>query len=267
MRFVGFFGAMVLAGSAAAQQAPADLDTLARSLANPLASSTTVGSEIRLAAGEGQGRHGLVNEIGMQRPFSLPQAWMIATITKLPITITRNSDQYTGVGDLTFNTFLVTPPRNNLYIGLGLTSSMPTATRAGLGSRNWEAGPAAGIYYQDEKFTTGLRLGQRWTVAGPSNTPRTTNSALLGQFSMGLGNGWSTGVSTDTQYDWETTGRSRWTVPISASLGRVFNFNNNYATEISGFATHYALTGGPLRSVWEVGFNLILVVPRGFLFR
>jgi hypothetical protein len=267
MRFAGFYAAMLLAGGAAAQQAPINPDALARSLANPLAGSTTISTEMRLAAGEGQGRHGLVNEFTILRPFSLPEAWMIATFTKLPVTMIANSHQYNGLGDVSFDAFLVTPPRDNLYLGLGFTSSMPAASRAGLGSRNWEAGPAAGIYFQDDTITTGLRLSQRWTMAGPTNYERTTISMLNAQFSLGLGNAWTTGVSTELRYDWETSGRFRWTVPLTASLGRVFTINDEYAAELSGLVTHYALTGGPQRSVWEIGLSLTFVVPRGFLFR
>jgi len=267
MRFAGYCGAMMLAGGTAAQQVPADPNALARILANPLAGSTTFSTEVRLTAGEGQGRQGLVNEFSMQLPFSLPQGWMVATDTKLPVTITQNSDAYLGLGDLGFNAFLVTPPRNNLYLGVGLTSSMPAASRAGLGTRNWEAGPAAGIFFQNDLITTGMRLGQRWSLAGPSHNPRTSVSVLAARFSLGVGEAWNTGVSTESYYDWQSSGRFRWTVPVTASLGRVFTFNDDFAIEMAGLVTHYALPGGPQRSVWEVGLNLTLVVPRGFLFR
>ena len=265
--FGGGLAGGVLTGSALAQQPPADANALARSLANPLARITTISSELRLAAGQGQGRHGLVNQFTVIKPFELPQSWAVITRTNLPISITQYSREYVGLADIAFGAFLVTPPRSNLYAGVGVTSSLPAATRAGLGSRNWEAGPAAAFGYQDGAISTGLLLGQRWTLGGPAGVTRTTRSVLQGQFSFGLGDGWNTGVSTDTRYDWEAKGRFRWTVPVTFSLGRVLTFSDDRAVQIGGLVTHYALTGGPQRAVWEVGLNLGAVVSNGFLFR
>ncbi len=267
MRIAWFCCGLALAGSAAAQQAPADANALARSLANPLARITTVTSEIRLAAGQGQGRHGLVNEFTAIKPFELPQSWAVITRTNLPISLMQASRDYVGLADIGFGAFLVTPPRNNLYAGVGLTTSLPAATRAGLGSRNWETGPAAAIGYQDDAISAGLLLSQRWTLGGPSAATRTTLSVLQTQFSFGLGEGWTTGVSSETHYNWEESGRLRWTLPITFSLGRVFTFSDDRAIQIGGLVTHYALTGGPPQAVWEGGLNVAVVVPNGFLFR
>lgn len=267
MRWAAIPGGLAWAAAAAAQQPPADANALARSLANPLARITTVSSEIRLAAGQGAGRHGLVNEFTAIKPFELPQSWAVITRTNLPVSLMQGSRDYVGLADIGFGAFLVTPPRDNLYAGVGVTASLPTANRAGLGSRNWEMGPAAAIGLQNDTISTGILLSQRWTLGGPAAATRTTVSVLQGQFSIGLGDGWSTGVSTDTQYDWEATGRHRWTVPLTASLGRVFTFSDDRAVQLGGLVTHYALPGGPQRAVWEVGLNLAVVVPNGFLFR
>lgn len=58
IRFFGLWLAalccgLVLAGAAAAQQAPQDPNALARALANPVANVASLATEIRLAAGQG----------------------------------------------------------------------------------------------------------------------------------------------------------------------------------------------------------------------
>ena len=55
-------------------------------------------------------------------------------------------------------------------------------------------------------------------------------------------------------------------MPVTASLARVFTFSGDRAAQIGGPVTHYAATGGPQRAVWEVGLNVAVVVPSGFLF-
>ena len=92
-------------------------------------------------------------------------------------------------------------------------------------------------------------------------------TALRSQIAVGLGDGWSAGVDGEIDYDWEGTGRFRWTVPVSLTLSRVFTFSDARALQIGGLITHYALTGGPQRAVWEFGLNLTFVVPPGYFFR
>jgi hypothetical protein len=247
--------------------APLSANTIGRSLANPLARLTTISTELRLAAGMGDGRHGLVNETVLVKPFELPDSWAIITRAALPVALVENSRSYVGLTDATLAAYLVTPPRGPWYAGVGPTMSLPTANRPGLGSRNWELGPAAAFGYQSESITSGILVSQRWTLGGASAGPRTTLSVLQGLFSFSVTEDWSAGISTETHYDWEGHGRQRWTVPITLSLGRVFTLGNDRAVQVGGLATHYIMPGGPQRAVWEFGLNLAFVVPNGFLYR
>ena len=267
LQLVAMCCGLVLAADAVAQQAPEDPNALARTLANPLASETSLTTEVRMAAGQGLGRQGLVNEVTFTKPFALPQSWAIITNTVMPTTIRQNSAEYWGLGDSNVAAILVAPPRNNVFVGAGVVTVLPSATRADLGARNWVAGPLFGVGYQDDVISAYLRLSQRWTLGGPTGQTRTTLTALRSQFSAGLGNGWSAGVNGDAEYEWEGTGRARWTVPVSLNLNRVFTFGDAQALQIGGLITHYAMTGGPQRAVWEFGLHLTLVVPRGYFMR
>lgn len=272
IRFFGLWLAalccgLVLAGAAAAQQAPQEPNALARALANPLASVTSLSTEVRMAAGQGLGRQGLVNEVTLTKPFALPQSWAIVTNTVMPTTIIQNSAEYRGLGDANVAAVLVAPPRDNVFVGAGVVTFLPSATRAGLGARNWVAGPVVGVGYQDDVNSAFLGLNQRWTLGGPNGQTRTTLTSLRSQFSAGLGDGWNAGVNGEADYDWEGTGRARWTVPVSLTLSRVLTFSDDRALQIGGLITHYAMTGGPQRAVWEFGLNLTFVVPRGYFLR
>lgn len=257
---------LALAGAAAAEPPPQDRDALARALANPLASVSSLSTEVRLAAGQGMGGHGLVNQLTMTKPFELPQSWAIVTNTVLPTTIMQNSREYWGLGDANIAAVLVAPPRDNVFVGAGVVTQFPSATRAGLGSRNWAAGPVLAVGYQDDVISASLKLTQGWTLGGPTGQTRTTLTALRSQISVGLGDGWSAGVNGEADYDWEGSGRSRWTVPVSLTLSRVLTFSDDRAVQIGGLITHYALPGGPQRAVWEFGLNLTFVVPQGYFF-
>jgi len=258
---------LALAGGAVAQQAPGDPNVLARSLANPLASVTSLSTEVRMAAGQGLGRHGLVNDVTLTKPFELPQAWAIVTNTVLPTTIIQNSAEFRGLGDANIAAVLVAPPRDNVFVGAGVVTVLPSASRAGLGARNWASGPFVGVGYQDDVISANLKLSQGWTLGGPAGQTRTTLTALRSQFSAGLGDGWSAGVNGEADYDWEGTGRARWTVPVSLTLSRVLTFSDDRALQIGGLITHYAMTGGPQRAVWEFGLSLTFVVPRDYFLR
>jgi hypothetical protein len=267
LRLAAMCCGLALAGGAVAQQAPEDPNAVARSLANPLASVTSLSTEVRMAAGQGLGRQGLVNEVTLTKPFALPQSWAIITNTILPTTIMQNSAEYRGLGDASIAAVLVAPPRDNVFVGAGVVASLPSATRAGLGARNWSAGPVVAVGYQGDVITGNLKLLQGWTLGGPVGQTRTTLTSLRSQFSVGLGDGWSAGVNAEADYDWEGTGRARWTLPVSLTLGRVFTFSDARALQIGGLITHYAMTGGPQRAVWEFGLNLTFVVPRGYFLR
>ena len=162
---------------------------------------------------------------------------------------------------------LVAPPRNNVFVAAGVVTQLPSATRVGLAPRNWAAGPLAVVGYQGDVISANLKLSHGWTLGGPTGQTRTTLTALRSQISVGLGDGWSAGVNSEMDYDWEGTGRARWTVPVSLTLSRVLTLSNARALQIGGLITHYALPGGPQRAVWEFGLNLTFVVPRGYFLR
>ena len=267
LRLAAMCCGLALAGGAAAEQAPEDPNQLALTLANPLASVNSLTTEVRLAAGQGGGRQGLVNDVTLTKPFELPQSWAIVTNTLLPTTIMQNSNEYWGLGDMNVAAVLVAPPRDNVFFGAGVVTQLPSATRAGLASRNWAAGPVIAAGYQGDVISASLKLSQGWTLGGPTGQTRTTLTALRSQIAVGLGDGWSAGVNGELDYDWEGTGRSRWTVPVSLTLSRVFTFSDARALQIGGLITHYALPGGPQRAVWEFGLNLTVVVPQGYFFR
>jgi len=272
MRYLVFWLAamcceMALAGGAAAEAPPEQPNAMALTLANPLASVNSLTTEVRLAAGQGLGRQALVNDVTLTKPFELPQSWAVVTNTILPMTMMQHSNEYWGLGDMRVAAMFVAPPRDNVFVGAGVITQLPSATRAGLASRNWAAGPVLVSGYQGDLISASLKLTQGWTLGGATGQTRTTLTALRSQFSVSLGNGWSAGVNGEADYDWEGTGRARWTLPVSLALGRVFTFSDGRALQIGGLITHYAMTGGPQRAVWEFGLNLTFVVPRGYFLR
>lgn len=254
----------LIPASAMAQDRPArgarDASGPARSLPHPLPRITSPGAVIRLAAGMGDARHGLLRDATLSKPFALPASWAVRMRGVLPVSVIGAWPSHLGPGGIAVPAFPVTPPRGALHAGVGPALPLPTADPPGPGSRHWGGGPAVAMGHPADGITAGSPLSQRWSLAGPSAGSRNHVSLLPALFSLGLGEGWSSDLGGVTDHDGDGHDRQRWMVPVSLSRPGAFPFG-------TARAMHHAMPGGPQRAVGEFGLNQAVLVPNGYRLR
>ena len=105
-------------------------------------------------------------------PFKLTKDWKVLTRPTVPVQFstpiptgikpdgTVDFDYESGLGNISLP-LLFTPvpkPGEACSFGFGPTFQFPTRTPAELGTKTWEAGPAAVFSYKTKKFTAGLSV-------------------------------------------------------------------------------------------------------------
>jgi hypothetical protein len=98
---------------------------------------------------------------------------------------------------------LVTFDRSWGRFGVGAVALLPTGTD-GLSAEKWAIGPAAGFTAKSGKLLWGAFNQNVFTIAGDNDMPDVNSSILQPIATIGLGNGWSTGLSEmSITYDWD----------------------------------------------------------------
>jgi hypothetical protein len=149
-------------------------------------------------------------------PFRLGGTNNIARLT-LPY-ITDTPSGASGVADATiFNltTFDTTWGR----WGVGAVALLPTG-EGDVSAEKWALGPALGFTVQSGGLLWGAFNQNLFTIDGASDKPDVNVSTLQPVFNIGLGNGWSTGLSEMVvTYDWDDGAFS--SLPLGVKLSRL----------------------------------------------
>jgi hypothetical protein len=248
--------------STAAAQATGSAEEVAQTLANPAARVTALTGQLRIQPGAGDGRTNSQLRLQPVIPVGLPNGWALLTRTILPVQLNQHPQDAFGLGDTSFNAYVIPPPSGAWFFGVGPSVSLPTTTQRSLGSRNYAAGPSAIVARQGNPITVGFLGTQLWTVAAPDASPlRTTTSTFQPFAAYNLGQGRVATVNTELTYNWELPAGRQWTVPVSAGLTQVLPFGDNFL-QLGGAVTHYAVPQQGGGGGWEFRLNATLVLPR-----
>ena len=173
-------------------------------------------------------------------PFELGGVQNIFRITLPYFTETPSGDS--GLSDtVLFN--LVTFDRDWGRFGLGAVALLPTGAE-GLSAEKWGIGPAAGFTAKSGKLLWGAFNQNIFSVAGDDEMPDVNLSILQPIASLGLGNGWSTGLSEmSATYDWD---QNDWiSLPLGVKLAKLHRFGTTpvqFTAQIEhNFADDYAV--------------------------
>ena len=177
-----FFGT-----SALAQQ------DLAKQLANPLASLTSVPFQFNYDSNIGQNREGDGLKINVQPviPFKLNSNWTLISRTIVPVIyqndVAPNSGTQFGLGDTVQSFFLSPSPvplggGANLIWGAGPALLLPTGTGPLLTAHEFGAGPTAVALVQQGPWTVGILSNHIWSIGnqGASGSLACDDYACLG---------------------------------------------------------------------------------------
>jgi hypothetical protein len=146
---------------------------------------------------------------------------------------------------------LVTFDRAWGRFGVGAVGLIPTGAD-GLSAEKWGLGPAVGFTAKNGKLLWGLFNQNIFSFAGDDNMPDVNTSILQPIATVGLGDGWSTGLSEmSVTYDWSN---DAWvSLPLGVKLAKLHRFGitpvqftasyeHNFANEITVPEDLYSFT-------------------------
>jgi hypothetical protein len=157
-----------------AQQAAADATALAKQLANPIASLTSVPLRYNSDSGYGPAGDGDVDRLNIQPviPITLDNDWNLITRTIMPfigqndIPVQGQGDS--GLGDITASQFFSpkAATAGGWIWGVGPVELLPTASQESLGTEQFGLGPTGVALKQVGPWTYGALANHIWTVFG-----------------------------------------------------------------------------------------------------
>ena len=134
-----------------------------------------------------------------------------------------------GLGDISLPLLFAPVPKPGATssFGIGATLQFPTHTSSELGTKTWEAGPAAVYTYKKEKVTVGL-FGQYWwsyaeygSNSAGEDTPSTSHGVILPFFFYNLPNAMQIGFLPNVTYNHKATSGNKWNVPFGPTVTKM----------------------------------------------
>ena len=239
-------------------------DDLAKSLANPIASTISVPIQQDFEFGGGPGSNGFVSltDIEPVIPIKLSDDWNLISRTIIPLVHQERiqPNHEAGLGDVVRKPLflaLLKPGPGGLIWGVGPVFLFPTATNARLGSEKWGAGPTAVALIQRGKWTLGGLANHIWSFAGDSRRQEVNQTYLQPFVAYSLGGGRSIGGSVEATYDWVN---KTWNVPLNVSFNQVFKIGSQPMQFSIGPKLYLARPNGGSR--WGVRAKLVFLFPK-----
>jgi len=139
-----------------------------------------------------------------------------------------------GLGDISLPLLLspVPKPGAAFSFGFGPTFQFPTHTSSALGTKTWEAGPAAVFTYKTDKVATGI-FGQYWwsyseygSNSAGEDTPSTSHGVILPFFFYNLPDAWQIGFLPNITYNDKATSGNKWNVPLGPVVTKMVKMGN-----------------------------------------
>ncbi|MEE4189046.1 MAG: hypothetical protein V2I76_11445 [Roseobacter sp.] len=189
-------------------------------------------------------------------PFEFAGTSNIARLT-LPY-VTSSPSGADGISDATlFN--LTTFTQSWGRWGVGAVALLPTGS-SGLSAEKWALGPAAGFSVQGDGVLWGIFNQNLITVAGDDDMPDVNLSTLQPIFNVGLGNGWSTGLSEMVfAYDWDENEFT--SLPLGFKLSKLTRFGDIPVQLIASYEHNFYDTG--VTPSDTISFTVKVLLPRG----
>jgi Putative MetA-pathway of phenol degradation len=253
------------AQAAESAAAPADADSLAKQLANPVAALISVPLQLNWDTGlaaDGLGQKWLLN-IQPVIPVSLNDKWNLISRTILPLQALSNvvpgDNHQSGLGDITQSLFFSPKePIGGWIIGAGPALLIPTATDSALGLGKWGLGPTVVALKQSpDGWTVGALWNHIWSFAGQKDRSAVNATFIQPFISKGLGKGITVSANFEASYDYEG---SSWVVPLNLTTSKVTKIGSQLVS-IGGGVRYYAESpaGGP---DWGLRLFLTLLYPK-----
>jgi len=185
----------------------------------------------------------------------------ITGMKELPQLYTSNSA--TGLADLNFTSYFSPTDTGNIQWGVGPTFVFPSDyPKRELGGGKFSAGPAVMFVKQSELWTVGLKAKQIWSVFGSNGRSSASQVTLEPFANYNIGQGWYLMSDMDMIANWNSNTNNRWTIPVGAGVGKLFNLND-FAVN-SKVAAYYNVERPDQAPEWSMNFSLQFMLPELF---
>lgn len=243
-----------------------DTEALAKQLANPIASLSSVPLQLNYDDGIGPFDDGDKFTLNVQPviPVSISEYWNMISRTIIPIAsqqdIFPGAGSQFGPGDTVQSLFFSPkdPTAGGWTWGVGPALLIPTATDDLLGSEKWGAGPTAVALRQTKSgWTYGALANHLWSFAGEDKRADINTTYLQPFVAKSLGKGRTVSVALESTYDWEG---EQWTVPINAGYSKVSRIGKQLVSYQGG--VRYYIEAPDSGAEWGLRFTFTLLFPK-----
>ena len=218
-------------GQETPQQLGAEEASLARQLANPVASLISVPFQFNFDRGIGVQRNIQRANLNIQPvvPFKLSTQWNLISRTILPVVNFQGAaGAETGqlnFGDTVQSLFLspARPGPRGVIWGLGPVALLPTATGQLSGIHQWGLGPTGVALVQRGHWTVGALANHLWSVANNGSNTNVNATFLQPFVSYSTSTAWTFTLNTESTYDWAA---DQWAVPLNLVVSKVTKVGN-----------------------------------------
>ena len=194
---------------------------------NPVSGLKQIGFEANISPGYPDSMDTLgVYSLQVVWPFSINEDYRLISYTILPVLHlpeTPGESGETGLGDTLINLFVSPKEAKEWVWGFGTAILLPTRTDPVLGSDRVGVGPAAVLFYQQQKWNAGVDLQNVWSLGSASGVNEV--NALGAQYLLQLQPAprlVDLQSNSTISADWTRESDERWTVPVGGGVGKLY---------------------------------------------
>jgi len=241
-------------------------DEMAKQVANPIASLTSVPVQFNdeYDAGVNGDGHRLRINVQPVIPISIGEDWNLISRTIVPVI--RQEDMFpgagrqSGIGDTTQSLFF--SPKaltaGGWTWGVGPVFLLPTASNDRLGTERWGAGPTfVALRQTPSGWTYGALANHIASFAGDEQRADVNATFLQPFVAKRIGPGRTVSMNVESTYDWE---RAAWTAPVNVSISQILPIGKQLVSVQAGGAYYAeAPSGAP---EWGARLTITFLYPK-----
>jgi len=244
-------------------------EDLAKKLANPIASLTSVPFQFNYDENMGSDDTGDRVLLNFQPviPVSLSDDWNLISRTIIPVITQDNvlgdGSSQSGLGD-TIQSAFFSPKAltaSGWTWGIGPVFLLPTGTDDLLGTDQWGAGPTAVALKQSGPWTYGVLANHVWSETGDRVNQQAINSSFMQPFwSYTTKEAVTYTLNTESTYNWASDS-DEWAVPINMMVAKVLKVGEQMLS-VRGGARYWAESTDSGPEGWGLRMEFVLLYPK-----